>query len=142
MRPNSAIEIAWGDDDHRSRPPTALHQRVRAVSREGRLRKDQEAAQVENLELELALLREENARLRMAQVGRAEIGVAIDEFRKLAVHRHEDDLGDETWSAIAELLVMREGLDQACSQLSAALASVRQRLARLSTITADCLVRC
>ncbi len=71
----------------------------------------------------------------MAQVGRAEIGVAIDEFRKLALQRHQDDLGDETWSAIAELLVMREGLDQACSQLSTALASVREQLTRLSTIS-------
>jgi hypothetical protein len=136
MRTDSAIEIVRDDDD-RGPVPTPLRQRVRAVGREGRLRREREAGQAEDLELELALLREENARLRMAQIGRAEIGAAIDELRKLAVRRHEDDLGDETWSAIAELLVMREGLDQACSQLEAALGSVRDRLTRLSTLGAD-----
>jgi hypothetical protein len=137
MRTDTAIEIVRSDDDHTGSQPAPLRHRVRAAGREGRLRRERETLRVEELELELALLREENARLRMAQVGRAEIGVAIDELRRLELDRHEADLGDETWSAIAELLVMREGLDQACSQLEAALATVRSRLRRLSTISAE-----
>jgi hypothetical protein len=137
MRSDTAIEILRGDDDRPGAEATPLRQRVRGVSREGRLRREREAGRMEDLELELTLLREENARLRMAKVSRAEIGVAIDELRRLSPQRREDDLGDETWSAIAELLVMREGLDQACSQLEAALASVRERLARLAVLAAD-----
>jgi hypothetical protein len=120
-----------------SERPGGFRQRLRAVGREGRPAHDQRTEQLEDLELQVLLLREENARLRMAGSGRARIGGAIEEIRRLELARDEQDLGDDMWSAIAELLVLREGIDAACAQMETALAAVRERLSDLSMISGD-----
>jgi hypothetical protein len=122
--------------EHNERPGR-FRQRLQAVGREGRPARDQQTEQLEDLELQVMLLREENTRLRMAGSGRARIGVAVEEIRRLELGRDEQDLGDDMWSAIAELLVLREGIDEACAQMETALAAVRERLGDLSMITGD-----
>jgi hypothetical protein len=111
-----------------------LYRRVLNVRRDDRRRGTEPPAENVDLELEAIQLREENARLRMARSRRSEIGTAIDELRLVAVECEGDESGDDVWSTIADLLVIREGIAQACLEMELALASVRERLALLPTL--------
>jgi hypothetical protein len=85
----------------------------------------------DDLRLQLMLLREENARLKAARHKPADTGSMIDRVRILAQQSGNDELLDESWSLLAECLALREGLDQACVEIQAAIGSVRARLAAL-----------
>lgn len=84
------------------------------------------------LELELELLREDNARLRMAQHRPPDVGRLIDQLRLVAGERGQSELEDEVWSLLGQLLAMREGLEQVCSEIEATTSAVRARLQGLS----------
>ncbi|MGO9752496.1 MAG: hypothetical protein ACLP8S_00655 [Solirubrobacteraceae bacterium] len=102
-----------------------------------RLRGDSEAFEsdrpddFEAAEAELMLLREENARLK-AQLHRpSDVGTLIEQLRRLAAESGSEAL-DDVWSLLSECLVIREGLDQACTEIQAAIGDVKRRLARLA----------
>ena len=85
----------------------------------------------DDLRLQLMLLREENARLKAARHKPPDTGSMIDRVRMLAEPSGNDELLDESWSLLVECQALREGLDQACVEIQAAIGSVRARLAAL-----------
>ena len=85
----------------------------------------------DDLRLQLMLLREENARLKAARHKPRDQGSMIDRMRALAESGQEKELLDESWSLLAECLALREGLDQACVEIQAAIHAVRERLGTL-----------
>jgi hypothetical protein len=93
-------------------------------------RHDEELDEEADLELQVMLLREENARLKAGRHRPSDVGTMIDELR-LVASAEEGDLLDDAWSLLSECLVIREGLSQACVEIENAVGSVRQRLATL-----------
>lgn len=86
----------------------------------------------EDLELEVMLLREENARLKTERHRRPGLDRAVEAPRVVGEDEDPAAIGDDTWSAVVELLVIREQLEQACLDIEIAVAGVRERVARLS----------
>jgi hypothetical protein len=82
--------------------------------------------------LELTLLREENARLKASRQRPSDVGTLIEQLRLVAGHGGEAEALDEVWSLLTECLVIREGLERACSEIQTAIGSVQQRLRTLS----------
>jgi hypothetical protein len=80
------------------------------------------------LRLQLMLLREENARLKAARHQPPSPGTAIDRVRMLSTPATEAEQADDAWSVLADCLVIRESLDQACVEIQRAISSVRDRL--------------
>jgi hypothetical protein len=80
------------------------------------------------LKLQLILLREENARLKAARHQPSSTGTVIDRVRMLPTPATEAEQADDAWSLLADCLVIREGLDQACVEITRAIESVRDRL--------------
>lgn len=80
------------------------------------------------LKLQLMLLREENARLKAARYQPSSTGTVIDRVRMLPTPATEAEQADDAWSLLADCLVIREGLDQACVEITRAIESVRDRL--------------
>jgi hypothetical protein len=93
-------------------------------------RHDEELDEEADLQLQVMLLREENARLKAGRHRPSDVGTMIDELR-LVASEEEGDLLDDAWSLLSECLVIREGLAQACVEIENAVGSVRQRLATL-----------
>jgi hypothetical protein len=85
-----------------------------------------------DLEQELMLLQEENARLKVGRHRPSDIGTLIDQLRLVAGDEGEADASDEAWSILTECLVMREGLEQACTEIETAIGAVRRRLGTLA----------
>lgn len=85
----------------------------------------------DDLRLQVMLLREENARLKAARHKPVDTGSMIERMRTLAQSGTELEQLDESWSVLAECLALREGLDQACIEIQAAISSVRERLGSL-----------
>jgi hypothetical protein len=86
----------------------------------------------EDLKVQLMLLREENARLKMANRRDSDIGTLIGQLRHLGSTAGETEIGDEVWSLLTELLVIREGLERACIEIEASILTVHERLRLLS----------
>jgi hypothetical protein len=86
----------------------------------------------ESLRLEVMLLREEVARLRTDRHRPPDVGSLIDQLRQLTAENGEADMEDEVWSGVADMMVIREGLEQACIELESAVGAVRRRLRGLS----------
>lgn len=82
------------------------------------------------LRLELMLLREENARLKSARHRPASTGTAIDRVRMLT--DADGDTVDDAVAILSECLAIREGLEQTCTEVQAAMEAVRRRLALLT----------
>jgi hypothetical protein len=80
------------------------------------------------LRLQLMLLREENARLKAARHQPPSPGTAIDRVRMLSTPATDAEQADDAWSVLADCLVIRESLDQACVEIQRAISSVRDRL--------------
>ena len=102
-----------------------------------RIRIDADAAKPgeedeEELRLELTLLREENARLKASRHRPSDVGMLIEQLRLVAGNGGEAEALDEAWSLLTECLVIREGLERACTEIQAAIGSVQQRLRTLS----------
>jgi hypothetical protein len=85
----------------------------------------------DDLRLQVMLLREENARLKAGRHKPVDTGSMIERMRTLAAHDGDRERLDESWSVLAECLALREGLDQACVEVQAAISSVRERLGAL-----------
>lgn len=88
---------------------------------------------VEQLEQEVALLREENARLRVARERTADRPVnervrdMLPLLRAQANGADEDD-GDEPWELLTECMLMRDSLADACWEIERGARELRRRL--------------
>jgi hypothetical protein len=90
------------------------------------------------LEMELALLREENARLKVERHRPPDVGRVIERMRNLglafpAESRGEDGSDDrQAAHAILECVAVRDGLVEACHEVQWAMQAMRSRLSGLS----------
>jgi hypothetical protein len=133
--PTEAVIALSGDPSKTAtgqagRDPFARFRRVRAnadVQANGETSEDEFA-----LKLQVMLLSEENARLKSAQHRPSDIGTLIDQMRLLGAQEGEGETLDEAWTMLGECLVIREGLDQACIEIQAAIGDVRARLGSLA----------
>lgn len=88
------------------------------------------AALVEELEREVALLREENARLRVARERMAARPVnerVRDTLPLLRAEASADD-ADEPWAVLTECMLLRDSLADACRELERGARELRRRL--------------
>lgn len=92
-------------------------------------------AQLEELEREVALLREENARLKVARM-HADERLVNERVRALfAAQRTEDTSdGEDAWEVLTECMLLREVLLDACRELERGAGELRTRL---ETLLAD-----
>jgi hypothetical protein len=90
-----------------------------------------------DLEVEVTLLREENARLKTELRRPADLGTAIRKLREIASESGEAEAGDYALAAFASALAVSAGLERACLELETASASVRGRLRQLSSAGND-----
>jgi hypothetical protein len=89
------------------------------------------------LETELALLREENAQLKVERHRPADTGHVIERMRSLRLHAAADRAEastppPEAAQVVAECLAMREGLLGACQEVQQAMQGIRGRLGALA----------
>jgi hypothetical protein len=80
-----------------------------------------------DLRLQVMLLREENARLKGERHRPSDVGTLIDQLRLLAAEAGHGQAG-ETWDVVSESLAICAELEQALSELQAAVAGVQRRL--------------
>jgi hypothetical protein len=87
------------------------------------------------LEAEIALLREENARLKVERHRPADAGHVIERMRSIrpesATARHDGE-GVPPAQLIAECLAVRNGLMEACQEVQRAMQGIRGRLGALA----------
>jgi hypothetical protein len=83
---------------------------------------------VEALESELALLREENARLKVKQErpGARSVGERVRELLPPAGEEGGDS--DEPWELLTQCLMLRDGLIDACREVEQGMRETRRRL--------------
>jgi hypothetical protein len=87
---------------------------------------------VERLEAELALLREENARLRFERAQRPDAGSLVERLRALsAAQPPDEDHRDAAWHLVGEALVMREVLVDVCKEIGQTTITLQTRLSNL-----------
>jgi hypothetical protein len=84
------------------------------------------------LRLQVMLLSEENARLKVERHRPSDVGTLIDQMRELGDQEGPGEVLDEAWTMLSECLVIRQGLDQACAEIQVAIGSVRERLDSLT----------
>jgi hypothetical protein len=95
-------------------------------------------AAMSELETELALLREENARLKVERHRPADAGRVIERMRSIRQDapgaQREDGTpsGADGGQALAELLALRDGLMDACQEVGQAMQGIRGRLETLT----------
>jgi hypothetical protein len=88
---------------------------------------------LERTEAELALLREENARLRMERAQRPDAGTMIERLRSLSSSPlAEEDVDDEAWHLFTEALVMRDVLIDVCKEIGQTAITLQTRLGELT----------
>lgn len=97
-------------------------ERVRGVAEGDPLPQEDES----ELRLPVLLLREENARLESARHATASPGTTIERQRALGEGPDPERLDDAT-AILGECLVIRDGLDQTCVEVLAAMDAVRAR---------------
>ncbi|HEX4804459.1 MAG TPA: hypothetical protein VFU94_01045 [Conexibacter sp.] len=85
---------------------------------------------VEELEREVALLREENARLRVGRerIGERPVNARVRDTLALLRSQERADDVDEPWELLTECMLMRDSLADACRELERGARELRQRL--------------
>jgi hypothetical protein len=89
-------------------------------------------AMLGELEMELALLREENARLKVERHRPPDPGRIIERMRDLRQESHAVQAEDEVTRAVVECLALRAGLLEACQEIQQAMQGMQSRLGTLS----------
>jgi hypothetical protein len=98
-----------------------------------------DTATMSELETELALLREENAQLKVERHRPADVGHVIERMRSLqpqvppACEDGEPAQAADSPQAIAECLTVRDGLIEACHEVQQAMRGIRGRLGALES---------
>jgi hypothetical protein len=87
------------------------------------------AARVRALESEIVLLREDNARLRVAAQRPATAGALLDLLTALEL---DGELDDDSARLVTELVVVHQTLDVVCAELERSVGAVRAKLAALA----------
>ncbi|MGA2010102.1 MAG: hypothetical protein ABSH51_06165 [Solirubrobacteraceae bacterium] len=105
-----------------------LWRRTAAVRGEAGAYHEKARGSEEPMTLELILLREQVARLKTECHRPADLGAVIDHMRHLTVALAEVENEDDAWSALTDVLVMRDGLNRASAEAEAAIGAARQRL--------------
>lgn len=82
--------------------------------------------------MELALLREENARLKVERHRRPDPGRIIDRMRDLRQESHAGQADDVVARVVIECLALRAGLLEACQEIQQAMQGMQSRLGTLS----------
>lgn len=83
--------------------------------------------------MELALLREENARLKVERHRPADPGRIIDRMRDLRQESHAVQQGEDVSSrSLVECLTLRDGLLEACREIQQAMQGMQSRIGTLS----------
>ena len=108
-------------------PVPRLLRRLRAAGGGGSARSEP-ARLVEELESELALLREENARLKVARQRTGDRPLTERVRELLPVPSAEGGTGDEPWELLTECLMLRDGLLDACHEIERGMRETRRRL--------------
>jgi hypothetical protein len=110
-----------------------LRRRLEHARRDAAERAHEQGTEAEqDLQVEVALLREENARLKTELRRQPDVGSAITKLRAIATEEGEAEAGDFAISALARELAISVGLQRACLELEMAAVSVRGRLEQLS----------
>ena len=95
---------------------------------------DAEADETEVLQAELTLLREENARLKGAQVARADVSRLLGRARSLPSSEVDpDSLSDDTAQMLVDGLVIRESLFEICQEIERLMLAFEARLDALAS---------
>jgi hypothetical protein len=89
------------------------------------------------LETELALLREENAQLKVERHRPADVGHVIERMRSIRLHapaaqQAGEQPPTEAFQVTAESLAVRESLIEACQEVQQAMQGIRGRLGALA----------
>ncbi len=98
---------------------------------------------MDELEMELSLLREENARLKVERHRPPDAGRVIERMRDLGrehpAGERDGEIAqpDRAGQAIVECLAMRDGLVAACQEVQQAIQGIRGRLGALSVDLQD-----
>jgi hypothetical protein len=88
-----------------------------------------DGAALRALHAEVVLLREENARLKAAEHELPGLGSLLRRARTTSTPlATREDMGDEAAHMVAEALVMRESLLEACQEITRSLSSVEGKL--------------
>jgi hypothetical protein len=127
---NATLEHDAGRPDRRPKPSLRFLRRLADVGAgsQGEVGK----GSLDALEAELALLREENARLRAEQASAPPAGQLIELVRGLGQNGHTGgDVEDEAWQVLSEVLVMRNVLADICQEVSSAMNRFEDRLRSL-----------
>ncbi|HTA13553.1 MAG TPA: hypothetical protein VK781_01685 [Solirubrobacteraceae bacterium] len=96
-----------------------------------------DTAATSDLETELALLREENAQLKVERHRPADAGHVIERMRSLRPQSTDRQAGEsaqvaDATQAITECMAVRDGLMQACQEVQQAMQGIRGRLGALA----------
>jgi hypothetical protein len=89
-----------------------------------------QARVVEELEIELSLLREENTRLKLKHQ-RARDRPVHERVHELLPHRAEGAADGEPWELLADCWRLREDLTDACREIERSVRATRKRLESL-----------
>jgi hypothetical protein len=134
----STLEAAGSQPAEAQRRRAALARLLRMGVSDGANSSSGDMAAMSELETELALLREENAQLKVERHRPADVGHVIERMRSLRLQvPAEEQAGASTppaeaTQAIAESLAMREGLMEACREVQQAMQGIRGRLGALA----------
>jgi hypothetical protein len=90
-----------------------------------------DARLVEELERELALLREEHARLAVSRQRERERPAHERVRELLPFHQRDGHGGADAWELLTDCLLLRDGLIEACRELEAGMRETRERLEAL-----------
>jgi hypothetical protein len=128
---------ARGGESDRSSPPEDARRRTAALGRIFRLGVSDGTspageAVLGELEMELALLREENARLKVERHRQPDPGRIIDRMRDLRQEPQAGQADDAVARVIIECLALRAGLLEACQEIQQAMQGMQSRLGTLS----------
>lgn len=97
-----------------------------------------------NVEAELILLREENARLKMERHSGPEVAALVETVRGVAAAAAvvedaaaalAEDKNDEAWDVLTEAMVMREVLLDVCGEIERCMLALQNRMRPLETGT-------
>ena len=98
----------------------------------GRRSEGVDAAALAELEAELALLREENARLKVERHQPTDSGQVVDRMRALVEQAETtEQTADDAWHSLTEALVLRETLLDVCREVASAMGALERRLSAI-----------
>jgi hypothetical protein len=136
----SAIKDVVSPSADAQRRRAALARLLRMGVSDGAKSSSGDTAGMDELETELALLREENAQLKVERHRPADVGHVIERMRSLRLHLPgEQQQAEESASSssqdmrtAAECVTMRDGLMQACHEVQQAMQGIRGKLGALA----------